>query len=282
MSMMGKVVVITGSSMGIGEAVAARFLREGASVVYSSRDHGRAEEARLRAVAVDASAESRSVAIACDVMQRAQIESLLAQTLARFGRLDVWINNAGFGMMDSVARMDMAECRRMFDTNLFGAIDCMQVVAPVLKQQRSGAIVNIASMASFISVPYMSAYGATKHALLCIGRAARLELAPYGVQVNTVCPGIVDNEFGLHCVLGREGKRFAGGRLRGIPVSQCAEAVWRAYRKNQGEVIVPRRGNLVIALYRLLPAVFNLAMVRAMRPMRSGGSQGSTPGAEQR
>jgi len=83
--------------------------------------------------------------------------------------------------------MDMGACRRMFDTNLFGAIECMQVVSPLFKQQRSGAIINISSMAGIVSVPYMSAYGATKHALNCIGRAARWNW-PLRVHVNTVCP----------------------------------------------------------------------------------------------
>ena len=141
--------------------------------------------------------------MACDVTVRTQIEALLAATMERFGRLDVWVNNAGFGLVDSVERMDMAACRRMFDTNLFGAIECMQVVSPVLKRQRSGAIVNISSMAGLISVPYMAAYGATKHALNCIGRAARLELAPYGVHVNTVCPGYVQTDFGSPCGAGQ-------------------------------------------------------------------------------
>ncbi len=161
-----KVVVVTGASMGIGEAIAARFLREQHSVVLSSRDLGRSEAARQRL-----GNTARTLAVACDVTVQQQIVALLAAALERFGRIDVWVNNAGFGLVDSVEQMDMAACRRMFDTNLFGVIDCMQVVAPVFKQQRSGAFVNISSMAGFISVPYMSAYGATKHALNCIGRA---------------------------------------------------------------------------------------------------------------
>ena len=108
-------------------------------------------------------APERTLAVACDVTVRAQIEALLAAAIERFGRVDVWVNNAGFGLVDSVERMDMDACRRMFDTNLFGAIECMQVVSPVFKQQRSGAIINISSMAGIVSVPYMSAYGATKH-----------------------------------------------------------------------------------------------------------------------
>ena len=260
-----KVVVVTGASMGIGEAVAARFLREQFQVVLSSRDLGRVEAARQRLDSSD-----RTLAVACDVTVRAQIEALLASALERFGRIDVWVNNAGFGVIDSVEHMDMAACRRMFDTNLFGVIDCMQVVAPVFRQQRSGAFVNVSSMAGFISVPYMSAYGATKHALNCIGRGARLELAPYGVQVNTVCPGFVQTDFGRNSVRGTDSMRFSGGSFRGITPERAAEAVWRAWRHNRREVVVPWTGHLVIAFARLFPDVFNWGMLRSLRPMNSG------------
>ena len=257
-----KVVVVTGASMGIGEAIAARFLREGHCVVLSSRDLARVEAARQRLGNTE-----RTLAVACDVTVRAQIEALLAAAVERFGRVDIWVNNAGFGLVDSVERMEIAACRRMFDTNLFGVIDCMQVVAPVLKQQRSGAFINISSMAGFISVPYMSAYGATKHALNCIGRAARLELAPYGVQVNTVCPGFVATDFGRNCVRGSDSRRFNAGHIRGITPERTAEAVWRAWRQNRREVVVPWTGHLVIAFARLFPDLFNWGMLRSLRTM---------------
>jgi short-subunit dehydrogenase len=155
----------------------------------------------------------------------------------------------------------------MFDTNLFGAIECIQVVAPVLKQQRSGAIVNISSMAGIIAVPYMSAYGATKHGLNCFSRAARLELAPYGVHVNTVCPGYVQTDFNTRAVWGSESLRVAGNRKRGVTVERVADAVWKCYRGNRREVVVPWSGNLVIGLYRLFPGVFNWGMLKMLRRM---------------
>jgi NAD(P)-dependent dehydrogenase (short-subunit alcohol dehydrogenase family) len=269
MSMAGKVVVVTGASMGIGEAIVGRFLREGASVVLASRDLARVESARQRAGATERSVTDRTLAVGCDVTVRAQIEALLAAAIERFGRVDVWVNNAGFGVVDSVERMDMAACRRMFDTNLFGAIECMQVVSPVFKRQRSGAIINISSMAGLISVPYMSAYGATKHALNCIGRAARLELAPYGVHVNTVCPGYVQTDFNLHVVRGSESLRAAGSRKHGVTAARVADAVWHAYRCNRRQVVVPWSGHLVVGFSRLLPGIFNWGMLRMLRRMDS-------------
>jgi NAD(P)-dependent dehydrogenase (short-subunit alcohol dehydrogenase family) len=248
--------------MGIGEAIVHRFLREGASVVLASRDLARVEFARQRT-----GAPERTLAVACDVTVRAQIDALLAAAVERFGRVDVWVNNAGFGLVDSVERMDMDACRRMFDTNLFGAIECMKTISPVFKQQRSGAIVNISSMAGLVSVPYMSAYGATKHALNCIGRAARLELAPYGVHVNTVCPGYVQTDFNTHAVRGAESLRVAGSRKHGVTPQRVANAVWHAYRRNRLEVVVPWSGSLLVGLYRLAPGVFNWGMVKMLRKM---------------
>src|SRR5207237_7916799 len=105
-----------------------------------------------------------TLAVACDVRRRQDIQNLLQAALQRYGRVDVWINNAGFGMQDSVAQMDMAQCRMLFDTNLFGAIECMQLVAPVMKRQGSGTIINISSIAGHIPVPFMAAYAASKHA----------------------------------------------------------------------------------------------------------------------
>jgi short-subunit dehydrogenase len=262
MSISGKVVVVTGASMGIGEAIVHRFLREGASVVLASRDLARVEAARERA-----GNPERTLAVACDVTVRAQIDALLAATLERFGRVDIWVNNAGFGLVDSVERMDMQACRRMFDTNLFGAVECMKAVSPVLKQQRSGAIVNISSMAGLVSVPYMSAYGATKHALNCFGRAARLELAPYGVQVTTVCPGYVRTDFNAHAVRGAESLRVAGNLKHGVTAERVANAVWNAYRGNRREVVVPWSGNLLVGLYRVAPGIFNWGMMKMLRKM---------------
>jgi short-subunit dehydrogenase len=264
MSIPGKVVVVTGASMGIGEAIVQRFLREGASVVLASRDLARVEAARLRATAPE-----RTLSVACDVTVRLQIQALLDATIERFGRVDIWVNNAGFGLIDSVERMDMDDCRRMFDTNLFGVIECMQVVSPVLKQQRSGAIINVSSVAGIVSVPYMSAYGATKHALNCISHASRLELAPYGVHVNTVCPGYVKTEFNTRAVWGMESMRVAGDSQRGITAERVADAVWKAFRANRRQVIVPWSNILLVGVYRLLPGVFNWGMMKMMRRLDS-------------
>ncbi len=261
MRLNGKVAVITGASMGIGEALAKLFVEEGARVVLSSRDLERVEAARRRIGNID-----RTIAIACDVSDPAQSAALLQATLDRFGRIDIWVNNAGFGVVDSLQRMDMSACRRMFDTNLFGAIQCMQQVIPIMRQQGTGCIINVSSVAGFIDVPYMAAYGATKHALNCISKATRAELAGSGVHILNVCPGFVATNFSENAIRGNDRKKMGGGK-RGISAGQVARATLRAYLAKRREIVVPWFYNGVIIAYRLFPSLIENAMRKSMRPL---------------
>src|SRR5215467_11468993 len=115
MDLTGKVVVVTGASMGIGEALARIFADHGASVVLLSRDAGRAEAARGRVGHTE-----RTLALSCDVRNREEIDRVLSLTLHHFDRVDVWVNNAGHGLLDSVSEFEMAAARETFDTNFFG------------------------------------------------------------------------------------------------------------------------------------------------------------------
>src|SRR5690348_16202836 len=219
MRVQGKVVVVTGASMGIGEAIAQTFLREGASVVLSSRDLKRVEAARQRIGSTE-----RTISVACDVRKRPSIEKLVQTTLGQFGRIDIWVNNAGYGLLDTVAEMDMQRCRELFDTNLFGTIECMQAVTPQMKKQGSGAIINIASVAGHIAVPSMAAYCASKIAMLAISRAARIELKKDNINVMGVCPGYVETNFSANAVKGENAQRLTAAGKNRITANQVAKA----------------------------------------------------------
>src|SRR5579862_3920887 len=197
----GKVVVVTGASMGIGEAIAKIFAEHGANLVVLSRDSGRAEAARGRIGHTD-----RTLALACDVRHREEIDRVLSLTLHHFDRCDVWVNNAGHGLLDSAEQLEMSACRDTFDTNFFGTVASMQAVIPIMKQQGSGVIINISSVAGHIPLPFHAVYSATKFAMNAFGKAARVELKPLGIHVMTVCPGYVRTDFGANAVRGREVK----------------------------------------------------------------------------
>lgn len=262
----GKVAVITGASMGIGEALARRLVLEGAKVVLSSRDLSRVDAARARIGMSD-----RTLAITCDVRNREEIDRLVSLTLHNFGRIDIWVNNAGFGLRDSIAHMDMKDCRSMYDTNLFGTIECMQAVIPVMRQQASGTIINVSSVAGHIAVPFSAAYGSTKFAMNCIGKAARLELIGSGVHVMTVCPGWINTPFHENAIKGRDHMRL--GARKGISADRVANAVLRGYLKQKREVVVPWTNHISIKIYQLFPPIVERAMLRMLRPADEPAAQ---------
>lgn len=260
MLLSGKVVVVTGASMGIGEALAKAFADEGASVVLSSRDAGRAEAARARIGRTE-----RTIAIACDVRNREEIERLLGLTLHNFGRVDIWINNAGYSLLDSVAEMDLNQCRDMFATNLFGAIDGMQVAAAAMRKQGSGTIINISSVAGHLPLPFSGAYCATKFAMNAIGKAARVELQGTGVHIMTVCPGFIATDFKKNAVRGTAARRYVESPVEGISAERVARAVLRGYLKQKREIVVPWRDRIFIKLYQLFPALVEFGMGQLIR-----------------
>jgi len=257
MELDGKVVVVTGASMGIGEAIAKVFAAEGASVVLLSRDTGRAEAARLRIGCPES-----TVALSCDVRNSEEIDRVLGLTLHHFKRVDIWINNAGHGLLDSVAQTDMQDCHELFETNFFGAMSAMQAVIPVMRQQGGGTIINISSVAGHIPLPFHASYSATKFALNTIGKAAGVELKKDGIHVLTVCPGYVRTAFSENAVRGNELKKVRPESVRGIPTERVARATLQGYLKQKREVIVPWTMHLPVKLYQLFPSVVEWAMAR--------------------
>ncbi len=257
MELSGKVVVVTGASMGIGEAIAKIFADRGASVVMLSRDAGRVEAARGRV-----GHGERTLAMACDVRHREDVDRVIGLTLHHFQRIDVWVNNAGHGLLDSVAQMDMAACREMFDTNFFGAVGAMQAAIPVMRQQGAGTIINISSVAGHIPIPFHAAYSATKFALNAIGKAASVELKKDGIHVLTVCPGYVQTAFSDNAVRGTELKRVRPGSVRGVSAERVARATLQGYLKQKREVIVPWTMYVPQKVYQILPWLVERVMGR--------------------
>jgi uncharacterized protein len=259
MEMDGKVVIVTGASMGIGEAIAKVFVDAGARVVLLSRDVGRAEAARQRVGHTD-----RTLALACDVCKRDEIDCALALTLQNFQRVDVWVNNAGVGIRDSVAEMEMAALRELFETNIFGTIVCMQAVIPSMRKGGGGSIINISSVAGHIPVPFMAIYSASKFAMNAIGKGARMELKQDNINVLTVCPGYINTDFTAHLVADRKGA-VRPPAARGITAERVARATYRGYRANKREVVVPWTMILAIKLYQLFPGLVERVLSKAMR-----------------
>jgi short-subunit dehydrogenase len=269
MELQNNVTVITGASMGIGEAIAKLFVDQGARVVLLSRDAARAETARGRIGHTD-----RTLALSCDVRNREEIDRVVSLTLHHFGRIDIWINNAGYGMSDTAAEMDMSVCRDLFDTNYFGTVASMQAVIPVMRQQGGGAIINVSSVAGHIPLPFNGAYSASKFAMNALGKGARIESRNDNIDVLTVCPGYVRTNFQENIVQGKTTKRVRPASVRGITAERVARATLHGYLKRKREVVVPWTMHPVIKLYQFFPGVVEWGMLKMLEKR-----QGSAPAA---
>lgn len=262
MKLQGKVAVITGASMGIGEAIAKLFLDEGARVVLCSRDLERTQAAAQR---IGGTGEN-TLAVSCDVSKRDQVDALMQAALKKFGRIDVLVNNAGFGLNDSVEKMNIADLRALFDTNLFGTIECIQAVVPIMRQQGGGDIMNISSVSGHISTPYMGGYAATKHAMNAIGKAARLELLRHNISVCTVCPGYIATEFTKNMVKGSQPQRVGGSNKWAVGPEVVAKDTLNALLKRKRQAVTPGFYWVFIKLYENAPWLVERSIRRGLRP----------------
>lgn len=254
-SLAGKVAVVTGASMGIGEAIARVFAENGAQVVLLSRDAGRLEAARGRIQFPD-----QTLALACDVRHREEIDRVIGLITHHFQRIDIWVNNAGHGLLDSIAHAEMSDVRETFETNFFGALEGMKAVIPIMRQQGGGAIINISSVAGHIPLPFHAIYSATKFAMNAIGKGARIELAGSGINVLTVCPGYVRTDFGANAIKAAGNKQVRPSSVRGISAERVAQATLKGYLAGKREVIVPWTMHPVVKLYQLFPGLVEWGM----------------------
>jgi len=246
--------------MGIGEAIAKIFADHGAGVVFLSRDAGRAEAARHRVGHCE-----RTIALACDIRHREEIDRVLGLTLHHFDRLDIWVNNAGHGLVTPVASPSMSDVREMFDTNFFGAVEAMAAVAALMQARGGGTIINISSVAGHIPLPFSAFYGASKFSMNAIGKAARMELASSRIHVLTVCPGYVRTNFSANAIRGGGAQESRPSWVHGISAERVARAVLRGYRRQKREVVVPWSMHPVIKLYQLFPGLVEWGIIKSLR-----------------
>jgi NAD(P)-dependent dehydrogenase (short-subunit alcohol dehydrogenase family) len=130
-----------------------------------------------------------------DVTQEDQVQAAVKQGIARFGRVDVLVNNAGFGMLTAVEEATDAEVRKQYDTNVFGLLNVTRAVLPYLRQQKSGRVINISSLFGYDAVPGWGLYGSTKFAVEGLSKGLAIELAALGIHVTAVAPGLFTTDF---------------------------------------------------------------------------------------
>lgn len=185
-----QIALITGASRGIGLAVAQAYLREGAKVALVATSADKLEQLRAKM----GWSSDDVLCLGADVSRQADVRLAVDQTLARWGRIDVLVNNASIYQAASFLDHTPADFQRLLNVNLFGVMHAMQACLPHMQQRRSGAIVNIASTAGKWGSRNQSGYNTSKHAVVGLTRCVALEASAHQVTVNAICPGFVQTD----------------------------------------------------------------------------------------
>jgi NAD(P)-dependent dehydrogenase (short-subunit alcohol dehydrogenase family) len=188
---MRRVIAITGASSGIGRATALRFARDGASVAICARRRDRLDVVADEIVR----AGGRSLAVVADVTRDADMDGFVAQTISRWGQLDVMICNAGYGLYGTIDTIPTEQMRTVMDVNYFGTCNAARSALPVFRRQQHGHLIIVSSIVGKRGVPYVGAYAATKFAQAGLAECLRAEFAGTPIHVSIVYPASTETEF---------------------------------------------------------------------------------------
>lgn len=203
----GQHAVVTGGGAGIGAAVAKKLSEAGAKVTLMGR--------RVDALAQSAAVLKQAQAVACDVSDEALVERAFAEAVKGFGPVSILINNAGMASSAPFHKLTLKSFRQVLDVNLLGTFLCARAVLPGMLEAKAGRIVNVASIAGLHGHPYITAYSASKHAVLGLTKCLALEVVSKGITVNAVCPGYTETDMArlaIQTVILKTGKSEAEAR----------------------------------------------------------------------
>ncbi len=252
-----KVVLVTGASQGLGYAIASAFGQRGAQVVLVARNPSRLQEAASR---LEASGLQKPAHVeVCDVGSADDVQKMVSAVVARFGRLDVLVNNVGLSMRQDVLTVTAEEFQQSLASNLSTTVNCTQAVAAHLTATK-GHLVNIGSLASRLAPRYMGAYPVAKFAVAAYTQQVRLALHPQGVHVLLVCPGPIhrDTPRTYDTPAGQEvpaaARQPAGGaKTKSISPDRLAQQIVTACEKRKLELVVPGKARLLMIAAQCSP-----------------------------
>ena len=190
-SLVDKVAIVTGASRGIGKEIAIALAKEGANVAIN---YARSSAAAEEVVAAIQSTGSDAIALQADVSQNDQVEALIKSVVEKWGRIDVLVNNAGITRDTLLLRMKPEDWQAVINLNLTGVYYCTRAVSKIMLKQRSGRIINIASVAGQMGNPGQANYSAAKAGVIGFTKTVAKEMAPRGVTVNAVAPGFIETD----------------------------------------------------------------------------------------
>ena len=275
-----RTVLVTGGSRGLGLLVAEELLGAGARVAICARDPDTLDRARAQLAQV---AAGRVLALPCDVSVREDVESMVRQVTEQLGPIDAVINNAGTILVGPADVMELEDFEEAMDVNFWGPLHAILAVLPGMRQRGAGRIVNVASIGGKISVPHLLPYSASKFALVGLSEGLRAELAIDGIQVSTICPGLMRTGSPRHARFkGRHRAEYAWFSISdSLPlVSMSAERAARqivdALRHGTAERILSLPARLAVAVHGLFPGL--TADVLALANRGLPGSEGEPAG----
>jgi len=259
MDIKGKVVIVTGASSGIGEAAAREFGRAGAKIILAAR---RVDKLQMLAQEINTlGTGAETLVVQADLSKLADIQSMIAQTLEKFGRIDVLVNNAGFGRLDWLENLDpIQDIQAQMDVNILGVIQTTRQVLPVMIKQRAGSIINMCSMAGLVGTPTYSIYAATKHAVHGFSEALRREVKPWGIDVCLIYPGGVVTEFSQHAGIKRK-TNTKTPKFMLLTAEQVGKAVVKLVRHPRRMLVIPWLWNITVLMNKLFPALVDYTTI---------------------
>jgi NADP-dependent 3-hydroxy acid dehydrogenase YdfG len=254
-----KVVIVTGAGSGIGLATARQFAGEGAKLVLADIREDRLEHA----AAAISQLGAEVLTVQTDVSKRADIDRMVQTAVDRFGRVDILINNAGYGYGATIEQTNDEEFEALWHTNVMSVLYGMQAVLPLMREQGSGHIISVASAAGKIAYPGIGAYSATKHAIVALADALRAEIAGTGIHTSVVLP------IGTRTKFFEEAHLEAGGTVGPHGPTQSPDHVAAkivACAKHPTSEVLPYKPlRLGVAIKGVLPSVIDAIGRRSFR-----------------
>lgn len=284
-SLQGRVVLITGSSRGLGLALAEECARQGARLIICARQPETLERARQRLAERGADV----LALTCDIQDREQVQRLVEQSLAHFGKIDVLINNAGIIMVGPARTMTLQDYEACMNSMFWGTLTTTLAVLPSMRARKAGQIVNITSIGGRVSVPHLLPYSCAKFAALGFSEGLHAELAREGLKVTTIVPGLMRTGSHLNALMkGQRQQEYAlFGLLATSPLSatsaaHAARRIVRAMRRGATECIITPQAQLLSRFHGLFPALTTqiLGLVSRVLPATHGAGSEARRGQE--
>jgi short-subunit dehydrogenase len=258
----GQVVLITGASSGIGEAMAREFARQGATLALLAR-----REDRLKELARELGTQgTRALSFKADVTRDGDLERAASEVVRELGRIDVAIANAGFGVVGTFEALTLEDYRRQFETNVFGVLRTVRAVLPELKKTH-GRLVLIGSVAGHVALPRASPYAMSKFAVRALADSLHGELRAAGVSVTLISPGFIASQIRQ---VDNQGLRHADAHdpMPGwllMPAETAARKIARATYARKREAVITFHGQVFVFVKRFLPWIYAILGARGIR-----------------